>query len=234
MNPSPVHYELDQGVAVLRLDDGKANAISPAVIDAMRLALDRAENEATALAILGRDKRLSAGFDLSVMTGGADAMRRLVLDGAELFLRLYAFPLPVVVGCTGHALAAGAILLLSADYRVGSAGDFKIGLNEVAIQMILPTFGVEMARARLSPRHLSQAITQARIYDPTGACEAGYLDEAVPQDMLVERTITSARRLGGLPRASFHGTKLKERRATIDLIRGSLEEDIAQLTMGLG
>lgn len=227
-----VTYTLEDGVGVIRLDDGKANAFSPEVIAAIEAALDRAAAEAAAVAILGRDKRLSAGFDLSVMTGGADAMRRLVISGAELLLRIYALPLPVVTACTGHALAAGAILLLVSDYRVGTAGDFKIGLNEVAIQMTLPTFGVEIARDRLARRHFTQAITQARIYDPATAVEAGYLDEIVDSVSVVATAIAHARRLGALPRGSFHGTKLKERGATIAAIRSTLEEDVARLTMG--
>lgn len=227
-----VSYEALGDVAVLRLDDGKANVFSPAMIESLQSALDRAEREAAAVAVLGRDKRLSAGFDMSIMASGVDAMRKLVLDGADLFLRLYEYPLPVVVGCTGHALAAGAILLLCADYRIGAEGEFKIGLNEVAIQMILPTFGVEVARDRLDKRHFTQAVTQARIYTPAGACEAGYLDEVVPQEAVVARAIEQAQRLSALPRVAFHGTKLRERGATVAKIRGNLVDEITELTMG--
>jgi len=227
-----ISYKLDEQVAVIRLDDGKANAISPAAIAGLHAALDRAATEAAAVALIGREKRLSAGFDLSVMTGGVEAMRDLVISGAEMMLRLYTFPLPVVVGCTGHALAAGAILLLAADYRVGADGAFKIGLNEVSIQMTLPTFGVELARDRLAKRHFTQAITQARIYDPSAAVEAGYLDETADPSAVAATAIGHARRLGALPRAAFHGTKLKERSATVAAVRAGLHDDIARLTMG--
>ena len=108
-------YRLDEGVAVLRLDDGKANALSPAVIAALEAALDRAEKEARAVLLLGREGRLCAGFDLGVMRSGVEPMRALVTAGAELMLHIALHPLPVAVGCTGHALAAGAILLLAAD-----------------------------------------------------------------------------------------------------------------------
>lgn len=227
-----VSYELDDGVAILRLDDGKANAISPQSIAELHELLDRANEEATSVVLLGREKRLSAGFDLSVMTGGAEAMQKLVVDGAELMLRLYSYRLPVVVGCTGHALAAGAILLLVGDLRIGADGDFKIGLNEVSIRMTLPTFGVELARARLSPRHLTRAITQASIYAPAGAMEAGYLDEVVAVDAVAGVAVERAKQLGALPNRAFHATKLKERGITITTIRADLEEDIARLTMG--
>ena len=227
-----VSYELDGDVAVVRLDDGKANALSPAVIEALEAAADRAEREASALVLLGREKRLSAGFDLTVMSGEVEAMRALVVAGGELMVRLYLSPVPVVVGCTGHALAAGAILLLSSDYRVGADGAFKIGLNEVAIQMTLPSFGVELGRDRLAKRHFTQAVTQARIYDPAGAVEAGYLDEVVPPDQVVAVALEHGRRLAQLPRSSFHGTKLKERGPTAENVRRGIVADIAALTKG--
>src|SRR5262245_23859536 len=117
---------LDDGVAVLQLDDGKANALSPAMIAAIEAALDRAEKEARAVLLLGRDGRFCAGFDLSVMRSGVEPMRALVTAGADLLMHLALHPLPIVVGCTGHALAAGALLLLAADARTGARGEFKI------------------------------------------------------------------------------------------------------------
>ncbi len=130
-----VQYDLREGVARLSLDDGKANAISHAMLDAVNGALDRAEKEAGAVLIAGRPGRFSAGFDLSVMRSGGAAVGELVGGGARLALRLYEFPSPVVAACTGHALAMGAILLLASDTRLGARGDFKLGLNEVAIGM---------------------------------------------------------------------------------------------------
>ena len=126
-----VRYELRDTVAVITMDDGKANALSPAVIEMLHACLDRAEREAAAVLLTGRDRRVSGGFDLKVMTSSLENMRTLVTAGAELLLRLYLFPRPVVVACNGHALAMGALLLLVADARIGAAGDFKIGLNEI-------------------------------------------------------------------------------------------------------
>ncbi|MEO8602403.1 MAG: crotonase/enoyl-CoA hydratase family protein, partial [bacterium] len=141
-----VRYERRDSLALITLDDGKANALSPAVVAAANAAFDRAEAEAVSAVVLsGRAGRFSAGFDLSVMTAGLEALFSLVKSGAELALRLYLFPRPVVIACTGHALAAGAVLLCAADRRIGTAGEFKIGLNEVAIQLPLPVFALELA-----------------------------------------------------------------------------------------
>jgi len=226
----PVRYERRDGVAVIALDDGKANAVSPALVSALNAALDRAEGEAQAVLLTGRAGRFSAGFDLSVMTGGVEAMRSLVRSGAELALRMYGFPRPLVIACSGHALAAGAVFLCSADLRLGAQGPFKIGLNEVAIQLPLPVFAMELARARLTPRWFTQSVTQARIFDPAGACDAGYLDETVPAEALLDSALERAARLATLPDPAFRLTKERERGATIAAIRETLVADIAKLT----
>ena len=230
MAAETVRYEPRDSVAVITMDDGKANALSHAVIEALHACLDRAEHEAAAVLLTGREKRLSGGFDLKVMTSGAENMRTLVTAGAELLMRLYLFPRPVVVACNGHALAMGALLLLVADARIGAAGDFKIGLNEVSIQMPLPMFGMELARARLSKRHFTAAVTQAHIYDPQSAVDAGYLDATAPPEVLYDTAFAAARQLAALPNPAFRSTKERERSATVQLIRDTLEADITTLT----
>src|SRR5262249_52732794 len=138
-------------------------------------------------------------------------------------------PRPVVAACTGHALAAGAILLLVADQRIGALGDFKIGLNEVAIGLTLPVFAVELARDRLSKRHFTAAATQAAIYDPDGAVDAGYLDRTEAADVLPEAAFAEASRLAELGNA-FGYTKKNERWRTVKYIEDTLDEDMSLLT----
>jgi enoyl-CoA hydratase len=224
-------YELDGEVAVLRLDDGKANAIGPDTVTAFDEALTRAESEAGALLIVGREGKLSAGFDLSVMTSGVDAMRGLVQSGAELLVRLYASPLPTVTACTGHALAMGCLLLLATDTRIGAEGPFKIGLNEVAIGMGLPIFAVELARDRLSPPAFTAATIQGQVFDPEGACAAGYLDRLVPADQLEATAREAAGALAELRRGAVSHTKARARQRTIDHILVTLTEDMAATGM---
>lgn len=226
---SAVSYELDGDVAVVRIDDGKANALSNAVIDDLFAALERAEREAKAVVLLGRPGRFCAGFDLSVMNAGPEAVQALVGRGAELCLRLFMFPRPVVIGCTGHALAAGAIMLMSADVRLGAAGDFKLGLNEVAIGMPLPRFLTELARERLSRRWLTAATALATIFGPEGARDAGYLDEVVAADALEatarERAATLAATLN---QRAFAASRAPLRGAVEAAIRADLAEDLSR------
>lgn len=225
-----VHVELQGPVAVVRLDDGKANAISHGVLEGLHAALDRADREASAVVLAGRPGRFSAGFDLGTFAEGPAATAALVKAGARLALRIYGHPQPVVAACTGHAIAMGAILLLSCDVRIGAEGAFQIGLNEVAIGMTLPRFGVELARDRLSRRHLGSAVVLARMFDPDGAKDAGYLDRTCAADRVVAEAIEEATRLAQLRRPALGDTKLRLRGATIERAEASLDEDIGSLT----
>jgi enoyl-CoA hydratase len=219
----------DAGVLVVAIDDGKANALSPDLVTALRAVAAEAANDARALVLYGRPGRMSAGFDLSVMTSSVEAMRALVGDGAELLLDLFTSPVPVVIGCTGHALAAGALLLLAADRRVGAAIDCKIGLNEVAIGMALPIFAVELARYRMPPSHFDAATVYATIYDPNGAVAAGYLDAVVPADDVVSTAVAHGRTLAELRSGAVRRTKELARGPVVDRIRATLAADMAGL-----
>lgn len=229
MSERALSYELDGKVAVLSIDDGRANAVGHDLIDDINAALDRAEKEARAVLIIGRPGRFSAGFDLSVMTGSVDGMQNLVKAGAEMLVRLYMHPQPVVAACTGHALAAGALMLLASDTRIGVKGDFKVGLNEVAIGMGLPIFGVELARDRLSKRHLTAAVSQGTVYSPDEACDVGYLDRVVGEDDLIETARQESQRLAGLTTGAVALTKITLRGRTADYINATLEEDMASI-----
>lgn len=230
MSDPVLRYELDGSVALLHFDDGKANALSHAAIDELSKAFDRAESEAHALVLIGRPERLSAGFDLSVMRTGPEAVRELVTAGAEMLLRLYMSPIPTVVACSGHALAAGAILLLSSDVRIGIEGEFKIGLNEVGIGMALPIFAFELARDRLSKRHFLAATNRGQLYDPASARDVGYLDEVVAPDRLLPAALEEAKRLSELSAGAYRETKLAIRRRVHDLVRTTLDEDLAKIS----
>src|SRR5262245_33565058 len=224
MGESPVTYTLDGDVAVVDLDDGKANAIGFSLLDAWEPAVERAADEAKALVIAGRPGKFCAGFDLSVV--GGDRTMELMSRGGRLGLRLWSLPIPVVHAVTGHALAMGAVLLCCADYRVGAAGDFKLGLNEVRINLAVPPFASDLAKARLNPKYLTRATLLAEVFDPDGAVEAGYLDEVVPFERTRDRAIEVAKTFAAeLKPGAF--------RATRQIVRGALTaEHTASLSEG--
>jgi enoyl-CoA hydratase len=226
-DPGPLTTTIEDGVAVLRFDDGKANVLSHAAIDAFEAALDRATDEARAVCIVGREGKLCAGFDLAVMTGEPEGVRHLVSRGAELLMRIYLHPQPVVVAVTGHAVAAGALLALACDVRIGADVPAKIGLNETSIGMPLPQFAAELARDRLTPTTLTRATLTAEIYDPAGAVEVGYLDRVVPADEVIEAAIAEAIRLSAYRPGAYARTKEVLRGATVDRIQAGTAADLA-------
>lgn len=228
--PDPVTCTIEDGVAVVRLDDGKVNVISHRVIELVHAALDDAVRDGSSVAIIGREGKLSAGFDLSEMTAGPEQAAALVGAGGRLLMRIYGHPQPVALGVTGHALAAGALLALSCDTRIGADGPAKIGLNETTIGMGLPHYAVELAEARLAPGHLLRAAVQAEIYDPAGAVAAGYLDRVVPAADVETAVIDEARRLGQLPGGAYRHTKLALHQAMIDRVLERLDDDMRTMT----
>ncbi len=217
-----MHFETNGKVAVITMDDGKANAMSPAFSQAVLDGLERAKSEAQAVLLVGRPGRFSAGFDLKVIAQGGEARTHMVALGVKMMYGLFTHPQPVVMACTGHALAGGAFILLTGDTRVGTQGDFKIGLNEVAIGMSLPDWGIALAQNRLSRRHITAATIQAHIYDPDGAVDAGYLDEVCEADVLLETALARANALAELPQANYAKMKALMRQDSIAQIRQSI------------
>jgi len=227
-----VHYQLESKTALIQMDDGKANALSEAMIAEVGEALARAEREASAVVLWGRPDRFCAGFDLKVMMSSPEAAKAMLRNGAELLMKLYGSQLPIVAACTGHALAGGALVLLTADVRIGAAGAFRIGLNEVSIGMPVPVLAMELARDRIPAAELGRATLRANIYAPDEAVRAGFLDEVAPAADLLARAKAEAARLGNLSRMAFRATKKRLRGRTIDHILSTLDDDMAAVTRG--
>jgi enoyl-CoA hydratase len=231
MSSPHVTTERRDGVMIVHLDDGKANALSFEVIAAVQAAIDEAEGDdgVGALVIHGRPGRFSAGFDLGVMFGGdMSAIIDLVADGGALVHRLYGSSVPVVAACTGHALAAGALVLLGCDVRVGADIDAKVGLNEVAIKMVLPDWAFTIAEARLSKRHTQRALANARITTPREAVDVGYIDEVVPAGDVLDRAVAIATDLATtLDPSAYQRTVRKLRGPVLDLMESEIAADRA-------
>jgi enoyl-CoA hydratase len=182
-----VHYSLQNNIATIRIDDGKRNALSPAVLRELYNALDQAESDRAAIILTGRDSVFCAGFDLKVMKrGGMEAINMLRL-GYSLPARILRYPYPVIVACNGHALAMGVFLMLSADYVIGSRGEFKIAANEVAIGMTMPRVAAAMLRHRLVHAAFQRAVTLSQYFDPDSALQVGFFDELADPAALMVR-----------------------------------------------
>ena len=221
-----VSTTLEQHHTFIAMDDGKVNALSFDMLQQINAALDQAREAGKVVILAGRPGKFSAGFDLSIMGQGGDAMLDLLRQGAALSQRLLNFETPVILAVSGHALAMGALTLLSADYRIGINGNYKLGLNEVAIGMTLPLFGVELARARLDSAHLNNAVGLAHLYDAVGAAEVGFLDEAVDEASLMPRAIAMAEQLAALDMEAHKNTKGRVRAPLNAALAQALEQEL--------
>lgn len=210
---------------VISIDDGKANALSFDMLEAINRALDEAEAAGKVVVIAGRPGKFSAGFDLKIMGKADQDSVRLLAAGADLAERILTFATPVVLAVSGHALAMGAVLCMAGDYRIGIEGDFKLGLNEVAIGMTLPWFAVELARGRLATEHFTQSVALARIYDPHTAISAGYLDEIVAPDYLLARAVEVAEDYAKLDMVAHKETKIRIREELMGRIAAGRKRD---------
>ncbi len=223
-----VRYELSGSISSLTMDDGKANALSPAMLAELGEAFDRAESDRAVVVLSGRTGRFSAGFDLAVFKQGPAETREMLRAGARLAERILSFSTPVVVACNGHALAMAAFVLLCADVRIGADGDFKIGLNEVSIGLTVPHFGIELARQRLAPAHFHLSLTTGHIYEPREAVGAGFLDRVVHPDAVVDAAREAAAVLTAIDMAAHRATKLRARGQAIAALRVAMKADFGE------
>jgi enoyl-CoA hydratase len=219
-------YQLDDGVATITLDDGKANVMSVPMLRAIDGALDRAQKDRAVVVVQGRPGMFSAGFDLTVFKSDPKEILEMLKSGAELTERVLSFPYPVIAVCTGHAIAMGAFLLLSTDLRIGTMADAKIQVNEVQIGLTLPHFAIEVCRQRLSPAHFNLAAITATPYIQRQGVEAGFLDKLTTPDDLAGVLEAQKAHLRTLDMDAFTATKMRLRGPGLGLLREAIGKDI--------
>jgi len=220
-----IDLEINEQIATITLKNGKVNAISHQVISELNDALDQAEAASAVVILTGQPGVFSGGFDLKTMKESSDSAVALVTAGSTLSRRMLSFPFPIIGVCTGHAIAKGAFLLLSCDHRIGSLGQFKIGLNEVAIGMTMHQAGIEIARNRLPINYLTRAVINAELFSPETAAVAGFLDTLVEPEQLMATAKSVAKQMLTLNMKAHHGTKLKERKAILAALDAAIELD---------
>lgn len=226
---APVTYRLDDPVATIAMDDGSVNVLSLDVLEQLDEALDRAEADRAPVVLTGREGTFSAGFDLPVLQGGGPDAVAMLHRGFQLAERLLSFPTPVLAACTGHAMAMGAFLLLSADYRIGVAGGgHEIAVNEVALGLTLPRTAAVLCRERLASSYVDRVTLLAESFSHEEAVEAGFLDRVVPAAELEETASRTARRTAELDPAAHAASKLRVREPLLTALREAIEADHAE------
>ncbi len=220
-----VKVSIEDGIATLTMQNGKVNAFSHEMIAAMNAALDQAEEAKAVVVLTGHPGIFSGGYDLKTMQASPEAAMALVKEGSTLTRRMLAFPQPIVAACGGHAVAKGVFVLLCCDHRVGVKGDFKLGLNEVAIGIPMHHAGIAMARNRMPKRYFNRSVLNAEMFDPETAVEAGILDRVVEPEALMPTALKIAEAMKGLNAQAYLKTKLKVRKDYLEHMDWAIEED---------
>jgi enoyl-CoA hydratase len=225
-----VTYEIEDGVATITMDDGKANALGHQMFDELNAAFDKAENAEAVVVLKGREKRFSGGFDLKEMYKGPEEAKVLTKRGSEFAVRIMSFNTPVIGVSTGHCIAMGAYTMLACDYRIGAEGDFKIGLNETAIGMPMHRFGIELGRYKIPKNYFNRSLINGEIFNPKDAMKAGYYDRLVPEDQLDMAGKMAGQMFRQLKMNAFSYTKNASRKEVFALFEECIADD---LKMGL-
>jgi enoyl-CoA hydratase len=226
-----VTYRRDGAIAVITLDDGKANILGPAMQQAINDAIDQADrDDVGALVIAGNNKVLSGGFDLKVFqSGDAQAAIAMLQGGFELSHRLLSYPKPVVIACTGHAIAMGSFLLCSGDHRIAAPG-YNIQANEVAIGLVMPYAALEIVKLRLTQSAYQQTVGLSKVFVGETALAGGWVDELVPPESVLSRAEEAAREFATTLNQSAHAaSKLRARAEALKGIRAGIDNMAAEL-----
>ena len=220
-----VSLTIDNKLAEITMDDGKANVLSHSMFEQLEEAFDVAESEKKIVLFRGREGLFSGGFDLKEMSKGPKEAIALTTRGSQFARRLLAFPTPVIGFSTGHCIAMGAFLMLACDYRIGLDGEFKIGLNETLIGMTMHEFGIELARYRIPLDYFNRSVINAELYSPNGAIKAGFYDSIVKPDSIELSVPSVTQHFQSLNMNAFAGTKGKSRNNLLKLLDDCIDND---------
>jgi enoyl-CoA hydratase len=229
-----IEREQHGGVALVRLAHGKVSALDIELLAAIIATFgDLAADRSQAVVVTGAGSTFSAGVDLHrILDGGARYARDFVPVLVEAFLAVFACDKPVVAAVNGHAIAGGCILAVACDRRFMAAGGGRIGVSELAVGVPFPAAGLEILRHAVGRAAANDLVLTAAVHAPTEALARGLVHEVVPPDELLERSLGEARRLAGVPHATFRHTKRQLRRDAMAAIeRHGAAEDADVLGM---
>ncbi|NDY96867.1 enoyl-CoA hydratase/isomerase family protein [Wenzhouxiangella limi] len=199
----------DHDVVEIRLDRPPVNALNPALVQALDAAMEEHTRAgAQALVLSGRPGLFSAGLDVpELLTLDEDGMRAFWRDLFALLERVAASPVPVVAALTGHSPAGGTVIALYADYRVQAEGDFRLGLNEVQVGLVVPPV-IHQALVRLIGPYPAERHLVAGEMIPAGdALALGLVDEVVAAEQVVDTAVAWCQRHLALPRHAMQATR---------------------------
>ncbi|GAA2418475.1 enoyl-CoA hydratase-related protein [Actinomadura vinacea] len=178
-----VRVEVEDGIATIRLDRPKMNALDAQMqrelIEAAREVTQ--DDEAGAVILYGGERVFAAGADIKEMAGMsyaemAGGHSRLLQDFAKA---LAGIPKPVIAAVNGYALGGGLEVALTADFRVAGEGA-KVGQPEIQLGIIPGAGGTQRLARLIGPARAKDLIFSGRHVSAAEALEIGLVDKVVP------------------------------------------------------
>ncbi|TIC84020.1 enoyl-CoA hydratase-related protein [Nocardioides sp. GY 10127] len=184
-----VRLEVDEGVATIRLDRPKMNAISLAVQAELREAAEEVSDreDVAAVVLTGGERVFAAGNDVKEMADMSYADMLAVAGPLQAAVTAVAeIPKPVVAAVNGYALGGGCELALAADVRF-AATDAVLGQPEVLLGIIPGAGGTQRLARLVGPSRAKDLIFTGRFVRADEALEIGLVDRLVaPADVYAE------------------------------------------------
>jgi enoyl-CoA hydratase len=224
-----VTYGIEDGIAQITMDDGKANAMNWGFFKEMGKSMDQAESDgAKALVITGRPGFFSGGLDLKLLpTLSASELGDFLITFARTMLRVFSFPVPTIAAITGHAIAGGAMLAFACDRRFALDGPYRIQMNETLIGLPLPSWMFLIARSAIPSRWRNEALLHARAYNPNEALERGILDAVVQDaDSLAAQVKAATAEMLSLNLPAYAASKKNLRQEGIEHVLDVLKKEL--------
>ena len=216
-----IDIKLNDGIAVVSMSHGKANALDIEFCDALAARFSGLRtSDAKAVVLTGQGKIFSAGVNLKrLCEGGADYIRQFLPALHRLYDAVFFHPRPVIAAVNGHAIAGGAVLACCADRRIMARDSGCIGVTEILVGVPFPALAFEIVRFAVPPRYLSEFTLGGATYATDAALQRGWIDEVVEPDDLLEDALAVARELAMLSPPAFAQTKLQIRQEVAECLQ---------------
>jgi enoyl-CoA hydratase len=202
-----------EGIAIVRLAHGKANAMDTEFCAAITKAFVKLKSaKARAVVLTGQDGIFSAGVNLiRARDGGARYVRKFLPVLNKMFDTVFNFPKPVLAAINGHAIAGGCVLACCADARLMARGAGRMGVTELLVGLPFPALAFEVMRFVAAPQDFPSLVYSGETFPPEQAWDRGLVDEIVEPAALLDRAVAAAQTLAALSPGTFAVTKLQLR-----------------------
>ncbi|TDJ11981.1 MAG: enoyl-CoA hydratase/isomerase family protein [Gammaproteobacteria bacterium] len=218
----------------IRLARPPVNAIDAPMMLAIHAALEKAaDDEVSGVVLSGRQGLFSAGLDIpSLLQLDRQAISEFWRSFFRVLKSLAGFPVPVFAAIGGHNPAGGTVFAIFCDRRIAARGDFRMGLNEVAVGLALPPLIFHAYRLLLGQRVAEKLVVVGELISSADALACGLVDELVEPDDVVATALGRLRGMLGVPRRAMLVTRKIARQPLLDIFDRLDDNMVAEITDG--